>query len=464
MAKDKEETEAAAAATEPAALSPVVCDGCGEPPNNNNKSLKRCTRCRRAAYHNVECQRRHYPLHRADCRRWSKQQQQQQAPAEERRQQQPTAAETATATGSARTMVRVEEREKRGKCLVAVKDIGANQFIVPPPMTATKSGTLNEHQSAIHTTFAPMVPPVLFPEQRLTHCAVCFQRLVSSSNSNNKPIVLCDHPRFTVKVCSTACQTAGQNWLPVEIRAVAAALHKHFAQRPSVRILPSALLLYRIFLAVSVSSSSENDSNNNSNNTADFALNWHDHILSMQTHEPANVNAGDAATTHRQAALILVSTLLPETPGWSFARMRQLERCFPVASGGGSSGSSGGGIQTAVSQVLNRILCNCFTLTNSNDDSLADNESGGVGFGLYRAPAHRINHSCAPNAAQSFVFQRGALPRLQIRALRAIAAGTEVCISYIDQQLQASTAERRALLQQTYHFACDCPRCTVRIK
>ncbi|KAF8122536.1 hypothetical protein EV363DRAFT_1436578 [Boletus edulis] len=70
------------------------------------------------------------------------------------------------------------------------------------------------------------------------------------------------------------------------------------------------------------------------------------------------------------------------------------------------------------------------------------------------------NHSCLPNAI--VVFPRGGKTRMKepvmdVIALRDIAAGEEVLITYIDTTLPK--AQRRQVLTETYNFTCQCPLC-----
>lgn len=76
------------------------------------------------------------------------------------------------------------------------------------------------------------------------------------------------------------------------------------------------------------------------------------------------------------------------------------------------------------------------------------------GYGLFGKLA-AVNHSCQPNA-EAFFFGHG---NLSLLATKALAAGDEVCISYIDHE--QNTAYRKAALE-SYGFTCDCPRCTPR--
>lgn len=59
-----------------------------------------------------------------------------------------------------------------------------------------------------------------------------------------------------------------------------------------------------------------------------------------------------------------------------------------------------------------------------------------------------LNHSCTPNAMQSFQGRR-----IIFRAMQPIAAGQEATISYVE--LAATRAERRAALLESYRFDID---------
>lgn len=75
-----------------------------------------------------------------------------------------------------------------------------------------------------------------------------------------------------------------------------------------------------------------------------------------------------------------------------------------------------------------------------------------IGFCLLPVAGLLINHSCDPNA--HYVFKRGAM---EYRALKDIASGEEVTVSYVD--VIEGTGKRRAILLQSKHFICHCDRC-----
>ena len=134
-------------------MSEDVCDGCGKPPrrrkNNNSDDdtllipLKKCTQCRLVSYHDTVCQRNHWKIHKPHCRHHDDQ---------------------ISNSSSAVCCTRVEEREGRGKCLVAIESIDAGQVI-----RMHARGNKNDEGSV-----APMVPLVLFAANRAMYCAICF--------------------------------------------------------------------------------------------------------------------------------------------------------------------------------------------------------------------------------------------------------------------------------------------------
>ncbi|CAM9175445.1 unnamed protein product [Ectocarpus sp. 12 AP-2014] len=80
--------------------------------------------------------------------------------------------------------------------------------------------------------------------------------------------------------------------------------------------------------------------------------------------------------------------------------------------------------------------------------------TGATGLGLFPSGA-MINHSCSPNCQ---AWWRGS--QLEIRCSKPVAAGEELCLSYIPID-QPSTL-RRAQLRHSWFFACRCRRCVSR--
>lgn len=100
---------------------------------------------------------------------------------------------------------------------------------------------------------------------------------------------------------------------------------------------------------------------------------------------------------------------------------------------------------------ISRLTMNGFTICNAEQEAL--------GVGVY-LNASMINHSCRPNAVQSFWFSgsdRHHPPMLQITMCRNTKKGEEITISYCDAS--APRHDRRKGLKKNYNFLCDCALC-----
>ncbi|KAJ3306726.1 hypothetical protein HDV03_004357 [Kappamyces sp. JEL0829] len=76
------------------------------------------------------------------------------------------------------------------------------------------------------------------------------------------------------------------------------------------------------------------------------------------------------------------------------------------------------------------------------------------GFGLALFPtAIFFNHSCDPNVGRRYTSDG----HMEFFALRAIGAGEEASITYMDLNVQRE--ERQAYLRDVFHFQCTCSRC-----
>lgn len=106
------------------------------------------------------------------------------------------------------------------------------------------------------------------------------------------------------------------------------------------------------------------------------------------------------------------------------------------------------------------IMHNAFHFEPKEDDSCEDEEQG-LGKALFQV-ARAANHSCEPNACFKFVWDGVALT-MRFVALRSIAQGDEICISYLHPVLLAKLTypERRKRLRASWGFDCLCSRCTL---
>jgi SET and MYND domain-containing protein 5 len=104
---------------------------------------------------------------------------------------------------------------------------------------------------------------------------------------------------------------------------------------------------------------------------------------------------------------------------------------------------------------IDNMIDSIYTRFNDTVGSFLNNE----GSGLYQLQS-KINHSCVPNSEIIFNGNH----TLQIKALRDIKAGEEICISYLDEcQLERSRHSRRKYLEENYIFQCSCEKCECQI-
>ena len=69
----------------------------------------------------------------------------------------------------------------------------------------------------------------------------------------------------------------------------------------------------------------------------------------------------------------------------------------------------------------------------------------------------RFNHSCVPNSEFRW---NDKLNRQEIRAIRSIEIGQEICLCYFTTSVLSSCkAERQEYLESRYGFVCDCEAC-----
>ncbi|OJT01751.1 N-lysine methyltransferase SMYD2 [Trametes pubescens] len=103
--------------------------------------------------------------------------------------------------------------------------------------------------------------------------------------------------------------------------------------------------------------------------------------------------------------------------------------------------------------LISRFTTNTFTLTSASLSPI----------GICVAPTVAFaNHSCSPNAVIVFPRAQGTPaskePSLNLVALRDIAPGKEVRISYVDTTLPKDLRQKE--LTEVYNFTCQCKLCT----
>nr|XP_031844235.1 histone-lysine N-methyltransferase SMYD3 isoform X3 [Nomia melanderi] len=95
--------------------------------------------------------------------------------------------------------------------------------------------------------------------------------------------------------------------------------------------------------------------------------------------------------------------------------------------------------------IYGRICINSF--------NIFDLDMNSIGIGIYLGPSI-IDHSCVPNAVATFEG-----PNIIIRTIEYLPCldWSQIRISYID--VLKTTKDRRAELQSSYYFWCNCKRC-----
>ena len=375
------------------------CDGCGESarPNKDGRltPLRRCSRCRNVFYHDAHCQRMHYPVHRKFCHAVAS------APA------------STTMTQGASDVWSVVERPRRGRCVIATRSLPANFRL-----GTSKNAAVNPPPF-----FPPLAIPVLNRSYRHERCALCFGRLTDS------PVVLWEHPVCPILICSSECRhRSSKSWLLEHELSCLRFLYGGAKQLGPPTVLPTALLMFCIFLETKRDKQEL------------------DRLLSLlQAHE--SIVLSEDAAIHQEAVVRTVQSLCQAL--LQISPSLQGEEKFPIDALQHVPDTN------VLRQLWDRIKYNAFTIT---DDSVnGSNEP--VGIGLYQSPAHYFNHSCCPNAIQSFEFKAGEPPRLCLQTSRSIALGEEICIRYCEDISGQSRDERRKQLYEQYNFWCDCELC-----
>ncbi|KAL0477048.1 hypothetical protein AKO1_005588 [Acrasis kona] len=101
-----------------------------------------------------------------------------------------------------------------------------------------------------------------------------------------------------------------------------------------------------------------------------------------------------------------------------------------------------------VDQIIDLVCsvrCNAFGLWNKKQQCVATALCPEASF---------FNHSCAPNCSRDSAMSGN---KIVVRTIRPVKCGSELCISYVDPQIEFEA--RRDLLKSAYYFSCRCQRC-----
>ncbi|XP_034048683.1 histone-lysine N-methyltransferase SMYD1a [Thalassophryne amazonica] len=115
-----------------------------------------------------------------------------------------------------------------------------------------------------------------------------------------------------------------------------------------------------------------------------------------------------------------------------------------------------------ISHIFGIIQCNGFTVSDQRGLQA-------VGVGLFPNLC-LVNHDCWPNC--TIILNHGnqsavssalhSQRRIELRALRKVAEGEELTVSYVD--FLDLSADRRQKLKDRFHFECTCQHCSQHIK
>ncbi|XP_064095587.1 SET and MYND domain-containing protein 4-like [Macrobrachium nipponense] len=154
-------------------------------------------------------------------------------------------------------------------------------------------------------------------------------------------------------------------------------------------------------------------------------------------HLRTNVELLDSKSLFMHSLVALVVTKLLEQSGRFFISAEGNEPMTP---------SNEELIKTGALLLSNllKIQINCYGV---------EHEMKRIGAGIYPTLS-LVNHSCNPSAKH---YTRGR--NMILRAVRPIAAGEEVTISYTPDYLDEEREKRRKHLAEKYHIACECDAC-----
>ena len=395
-------------------LATMNCSACGLPPLPHQR-LKQCTRCKSVWYHDIECQKQHYPEHKAECRRLS-------------------AANSVAPASSARASMNRNESKTSTRCtdVVTFNDADGEENVnieYTHPLSQCKmfdgkgrsliamsdmyigAHPLNPSSEDVDTAgwCEPLVPPVLMDEQRQSRCSYCFNRLDEEFVSQPKEQL---HYH-----CSQRCREKDKNCAMEEnaVRLIRIMI-------PNIDLPPPTVLLAARIMRYSAKSE-----------------------LIERKFEELCYNIDDLCEKEKSQyhkVITNCNSLLRFIDPHGEACKRAQEMMDN---------------STEAYKFISRIMINGFTISTL--------EQEGIGLGVYPG-ASMINHSCRPNAVQSFYFfpseyQRQEMetnvPMLQVTTCQKVEAGEEITISYCDNS--APRHMRRRELLEGYKFLCDCSWC-----
>ena len=305
---------------------------------------------------------------------------------------------------AAEPLVECQSLTGKGRALVAtsVLSIGCR----PLTTTIINKKDVSSNKDGLCT---PIVPPTLIESMRKSRCTYCFQKLIDRDNSSSNTL----HVH-----CSIECRNRDRFWKNEQHVSMKLISSGVISSMPSPTVLACCRILQ--------SSRTNPEVMKNYN---ELCYNNKDDDDYSKTDEQGGVHLNIITKCHHlllamgnTSAAKLAHDLLEPNPSLAF-------------------------------QFISRLTMNGFTICNAEQEAL------GVGVFL---DASMINHSCRPNAVQSFWLSSGSSdrhhpPMLQVTICRNVKVGEEVTISYCDAS--APRHDRLRGLKKNYNFLCDCALC-----
>jgi len=388
-----------------------LCSFCQQPPRRTKSGrmipLKECSRCHQAWYHDSNCQKQHYPIHKTICRsvitttttkNGGIQRAKRKTVTNPTKESVPRQEE-----GQKTQTLRVQARKGRGNCLLATTSIRKGEQISP-----LKGG---------RSTWEAFVPPVLLESQRHMRCALCFGILKEEEppfryNENNHSLLqkVDNNLPYIVLFCSQECLRKGREYGFDTEEATVRRLYERGPGPP--KIFSTAILLYRLW---------------NAN------LDIRNELNRLQSKPPDGKHPTNESYEHTRCVVATAAAMV---------NIGTQERT-PLSNHQES-------IFNQMKEIVDRIKINSF--------SICDGETIPMGIGIFSIPSF-MNHSCQPNIIQTFFYgcNDHRPPTLHLTASTNISAGEELMISYLDNSTPRHI--RRKQLLEDYYFLCDCPGC-----
>ena len=276
--------------------------------------------------------------------------------------------------------------------------------------------TIAKHTKVVNLAH-PFVPPLLNSTNRQNRCSFCFQQLPKDSSTFKYQSSISHFH------CSSLCRSKDTFW-EWEKNASERVPSGH---EPTPTVFFVTRILRRMIVHYDPSNRCILDQKHDLFKNIDTLISNFDK-LSYEEMESCEAIA-------QLSLLLLCRTPPPESLSKSI-KSTLIADIFPVR---------------YVTMLVSKIMMNAF--------NISDGEGVALGFGLYLAAA-AVNHSCDPNAIQTFCLAHATPPRLNLTTCAKVQVGNEVTIAYIDTT--PPTSRRKTELWKSYKFVCNCSKCQNR--